>query len=81
MIYVNMTDGSEYKTEEEARDSIIETIDFSDLTCMINNNITYEDLIKELARLVSPLYYQLLDEAIEDKFDNYITTMDEYEEG
>lgn len=78
MIYVNLIDGSEYETEEEAKDSIIETIDDSDI---INNSITYNDLLQELARLDSSLYYKLLDEAIENKFNDYITTIDENEEG
>ena len=75
-----LIDGSEYDTEEEAREAARERVDFDDVCAQIGNDITYEDLIKELARLDSPIYYQLLEAAENQVFEDYFSTIEASEE-
>lgn len=75
-----LIDGSEYDTEEEAREAARERVDFDDVCAQIGNDITYEDLIKELARLDSPIYYQLLEAAENQVFEDYFSTIEEEDE-
>ena len=71
-----LIDGSEYDTEEEAREAARERVDFDDVCAQIGNDITYEDLIKELARLDSPIYYELLQAAENQVFEDYFSTIE-----
>lgn len=71
-----LVDGSEFDTEEEAREAARERVDFDDVCAQIGNDITYEDLIKELARLDSPIYYELLQAAENQVFEDYFSTIE-----
>lgn len=71
-----LIDGSEFDTEEDAREAARERVDFDDVCAQIGNDITYEDLIKELARLDSPMYYDLLQAAENQVFEDYFSTIE-----
>lgn len=73
-VWESLIDGTEFATEEEAREHAREHTDFDDIVSQIGNNITYEDLVRELAKYDSELYYQLLAEAENEVFDNIIST-------
>lgn len=73
-IWESLIDGTEFATEEEAREHAREHTDFDDIVNQIGNNITYEDLVRELSKYNSELFYQLLTEAENEKFDNIIST-------
>ena len=72
-----LIDGSEFDTEEDAREAARERVGFDDVCAQIGNDITYEDLIKELARLDSPMYYDLLQAAEDQAFEEYFSTIEE----
>ena len=73
-VWESLIDGTEFATEEEAREHAREHTDFDDIVNQIGNNITYEDLVRELAKCNSGLFYQLLEEAENEVFDNIIST-------
>ena len=75
-----LIDGSEFDTEEDAREAARERVDFDDVCAQIGNDITYEDLIKELARLDSPVYYKLLEAAEDQVFEEYFSTIEAEDE-
>jgi hypothetical protein len=75
-----LIDGSEFDTEEDAREAARERVDFDDVCAQIGNDITDEDLIKELARLDSPIYYRLLEAAEEQAFEIYFSTFEAEDE-
>ena len=75
-----LIDGSEFDTEEAARDAARENVDFDDVCAQIGNVITCEDLIKELARLDSPIYYDLLQAAEDQVFEEYFAITEDDEE-
>lgn len=72
--------GTEYKTEDEARDAALEYVSIDDVEAQIGNAITYSDLLRELARLNSPLYWKLYEAACEQVFEDYISEIDDDEE-
>lgn len=74
IMWESLIDGTEFTTEDDAREYAREHTDFDDIVNQIGNNITYEDLIRELAKFDSGLYYQLLEEAENEVFDNIIST-------
>ncbi len=61
-------DGSEYQSREAAREAVKEITTMDDVVAQLGNTITYEDLLRELARLDSPMFYDLLDAAEEAVF-------------
>ena len=73
-VWESLIDGTEFATEEEAREHAREHTDFDDIVNQIGNNFTYEDLVRELAKFDSGLFYQLLEEAENEVFDNIIST-------
>lgn len=75
-----LIDGSEFDTEEDAREAARERVDFDDVCAQIGNDITYEDLIRELARLDSPMYYDLLQAAENQVFEDYFSTIEAEDE-
>lgn len=75
-----LIDGSEFDTEEDAREAARERVDFDDVCAQIGNDITYEDLIKELARLDSPIYYQLLQAAEDQVLEDYFSEIEAEDE-
>lgn len=78
-MWINQVNGQEYSTEEEARDSLMEIVSLDDLSSVIGFDISLENIIQELARLDSPLYYQLLEKALEECFGTYISEIDDEE--
>lgn len=74
IVWESLIDGTEFTTEDDAREYARDHTDFDDIVNQIGNNITYEDLIRELAKFDSGLYYQLLEEAENEVFDNIIST-------
>lgn len=79
-VWESLIDGTEFATEEEAREHAREHTDFDDIVNQCGNSITYEDLIRELAKYNSELYYQLVEEAENEVFDNIILTRESEEE-
>lgn len=71
--WICQLDGQEYASEEAARDAAFEHIDTCDFEESIEygGTVTLADIIKELKRLDSPLYYKLLEEAHERIFRDY----------
>ena len=78
--WVSEINGSEYDSEEKARDAAMEMVDMDDIVAEIGNDITYADLIKELQKYDSPLFYDLLAAAHETVFDEVFYTIDEEED-
>lgn len=74
IVWESLIDGTEFPTEDDAREYVREHVDFDDIVNQIGNNITYEDLVRELAKFDSGLFYQLLEEAENEVFDNIIST-------
>ena len=66
-------DSQEYESEEEARNAAFIYIDTCDFEQAVEygGSVTFADIIKELQRLESPLYYQLLEEIQETIFHDY----------
>lgn len=66
-------DNQEYNSEEAARDAAFDYIDTCDFEQVIEENgaIIFDDIIEELKRLDSPLYYKLLEKAHERIFQDY----------
>lgn len=71
--WICQLDNQEYDSEEAARDAVSEYIDASDFEQVIDNYgaVTFDDIIEELQRLDSPLYYKLLEEVHERVFRDY----------
>ena len=66
-------DGREYESEEEAREGALDYIDTCDFERAIEcgESVSFADIIEELSRLDSPLYYKLLEEVQETIFHDY----------
>ena len=75
--WVRSYDDEEFENEEAARDAAAESIDIDDIVNQIGNDLTVWDLIEELGRLESPLYYQLYEAAIEAEFNACYTELEE----
>lgn len=75
-------DGQEYNSEEEARDAVLDHINIYDFKEVMENggSVTFGDIIKELQRLESPLYYKLLEEVEETIFHDYFCEESEEDE-
>lgn len=71
--WICQIDNQEYESEEEARDAVFAYIDTCDFERAVEcgGAVTFSDIIKELRRLESPLYYQLLEEIEETIFHDY----------
>ena len=63
-------DGREFSTEDEAIDAALEYVDIYDIENCIGDEIIMKDIIEELARLESPLYWKLLDLAHQRIFED-----------
>ena len=74
--------GQEYKSEEEARDAVLDYINTCDFEQAIECGglVSFADIIKELQRLESPLYYKLLEEVQETIFHDYFYEESEEDE-
>ena len=71
MKFICSIDNSEYDSEESAQDAVINYIDDTDLIEQIGTEIDLHDIIKELRRLNSPLYFNLLELAHNQVFKEY----------
>ena len=71
---------TEYKTEDEARDAALEYVSMDDVEAQIGNALTYRDLLQELQRLDSPLYWKLYEAACDQVFEDYISEIDDDDE-
>ena len=69
--WIYEVDSSEYFSEEAAREAAKEVTTMDDVVAQLGNTITYEDLLRELARLDSPMFYDLLAAAEEQVFHDY----------
>lgn len=71
--WVCQIDSQEYASEEAARNAAYDYIDTCDFEQSIEYDevVTLADIIKELQRLDSPLYYKLLEEVHERIFRDY----------
>lgn len=80
--WICQIDNQEYNSEEAARDAVYEYIDTYDFeqTIGANETITLDDIIKELQRLDSPLYYKMLEEVEERIFQDYFYKVEDDEE-
>lgn len=74
--------GREYESEEEARIAALNYIDICDFERAIERgrSVTFADIIKELQRLESPLYYKLLEEVENTVFHSYFYEESEEDE-
>lgn len=75
-------DGREYESEEEAREGVLDYINIYDFKEVMENggSVSFGDIIKELQRLESPLYYKLLEEVEETTFQDYFCEESEEDE-
>lgn len=75
-------DGREYESEEEAREGVLDYINIYDFKEVMENggSVSFGDIIKELQRLESPLYYKLLEEVEETTFQDYFYEESEEDE-
>lgn len=80
--WICQIDNQEYNSEEAAQDAAYEYICTYDFKQVIgaNETITLDDIIKELQRLDSPLYYKLLEEIEERIFQDYFYEVSDDEE-
>ena len=71
--WICQLDNQEYESEEAARDAVYEHIDTCDFeeSIQYGGAVTLADIVKELQRLDSPLYYKLLEEVQERIFRDY----------
>lgn len=71
--WICQLDSQEYESEEAAQNATLDYIDICDFEQIVGENgaITFADIIKELQRLDSPLYYNLLEQAQERVFRDY----------
>ena len=80
--WVCQIDGREYESEEEAQDATLAYIDTCDFKQAIEygGSVCFADIIRELQRLESPLYYRLLEEVQETIFHDYFYEESEEDE-
>lgn len=73
-------DGKEFSTKDEAIDAALEYVDIYDIKNCIGDEITMKDIMEELARLNSPLYWELVNLARQRVFEFYFGKIDAEEE-
>lgn len=80
--WVCQIDGREYESEEEARIAVLNHINTCDFKQAIEygGSVCFADIIRELQRLESPLYYKLLEEVQETIFHDYFYEESEEDE-
>ena len=81
MKWIDERYGSEYDTEAEAYEDVLQAVDIYDMADEVGNcGITLIDIIKELQKYDSPLFYELLENTRQRIFDAYFYTIDEEDE-
>ena len=80
--WICQIDSQEYESEEDARDAASAYIDTCDFERAIEcgGSVSFTDIINELQRLESPLYYKLLEEIEETIFHDYFYEEEEEDE-
>lgn len=80
--WICQIDGQEYNSEEEAQNAALDHINICDFEQALEYDglVTFSDIIKELQRLESPLYYRLLEEVQERIFQDYFYEESEEDE-
>lgn len=73
-------DCSEYNNEEEACEAAFDYIDTDDLEEAMRELYTIRKIIKELGRLDSPMYYEIIDQARIQVFNEWFHEIEEEEE-
>jgi hypothetical protein len=77
MKFICTIDNTEYDNEESARDAVYNYVDDTDLIEQIGAEIDLQDIIDELKRLNSSLYYKLLESACDQIFDYFVEEEEE----
>ena len=72
MKYIDGFTGVEYVEEEDARDAILDRLDEDDVEEQLQFIATPSEILNELRRLESPLYFRALDAATESILDDYL---------
>lgn len=82
MKFICSIDNSEYENEESAQEAVCNYIDDTDLINQIEIGVEIDlhDIINELKRLDSPLYYNLIELAHDQVFEEYFYEEEEEEE-
>ena len=70
--YIDGFTGVEYVEEEDARDAIIERLDEDDVAEQLQYIASTNEILNELRRLESPLYFRALEAAMESIIDDYL---------
>ena len=79
--WVREWDDESFDSEEEAREDAETSVEYEDLENAVNYEVSLMDIIEELQRLDSPLFYRLFNSAVEQYFkDNYYEATEEEEE-
>lgn len=79
--WVREWDDADFASEEEAREDAATYVEYEHLEDLVNYEVSLIDIIKELQRLESPLFWCLYDSAVEQFFkDNYYETTEEEED-
>lgn len=79
--WVRDWDDETFNSEDEAREDAATFVEYEHLEDLVNYEVSLMDIIKELQRLDSPLFYRLYEEAVEQYFkDNYYEATEEEEE-
>ena len=73
-------DKSEYEDVEKARDVAIEYVDDMDLVDQISAVTSGLEIVEELRRLESPLYFTLLEAALDEVLKDYFYEEEEEED-
>lgn len=66
--------------EEEVYDHAATHLDYDDIAERIGIEVTRVEIVKELARLDSPLFYDLYDAAIAERIEDFYHEIDDEDE-
>lgn len=70
--YIDGFTGVEYVEEGDARDAIIERLDEDDVAEQLQYIASTNEILNELRRLESPLYFRALEAATENIIEDYL---------
>lgn len=80
MKWISKIDGNEYDTIEEVRDCVAEDLDFYDVLGQVGCRYTLCEIIKELARLDSPMFWDMYEDTIDEQIKDWFYEDDEDED-
>ena len=80
MKWISNIDGNEYDTIEEVRDCVAEHLDFYDVSEQVGCRYVLYEIIKELARLDSPMFWDMYEDAIDEQIKDWFYEDDEDED-